>query len=289
MNATALALVVSGALIHATWNLFAKKASGGLPFVWLYGIVSLIAAAPFGLHAWRQAGQALDVLAWVAIAGSAALHLVYSLTLQKGYQAADFSIVYPTARGTGPMFAVVGAIVVLGEMPTLIGWIGILAIVGGILLISDAAKGLSFNSSKARTGLLWGVLTGLSIAAYTVVDGWAVKSLAIAPVLYYVLGLSLRTLLLAPKALGDRRALGEQWRRNARYILAVGLLSPLAYTLVLFAMTMAPLSYVAPARELSMLIGVLIGAKVLRESFTAARAIGTGLMLAGVVFLALAR
>jgi drug/metabolite transporter (DMT)-like permease len=225
----------------------------------------------------------------MAIAGSAALHLVYSLTLQKGYQAADFSIVYPTARGTGPMFAVVGAIVVLGEMPTLIGWIGILAIVGGILLISDAAKGLSFSSSKARTGLLWGVLTGLSIAAYTVVDGWAVKSLGLAPVLYYVLGLSLRTLLLAPKALGDRRALREQWRRNARYILAVGLLSPLAYTLVLFAMTMAPLSYVAPARELSMLIGVLIGAKVLRESFTPARAVGTGLMLTGVVCLALAR
>jgi len=289
MNTTAMALVVSGALIHATWNLFAKKASGGAPFVWLYGVVSLIAAFPFGLHAWQQEGQTLDALAWIAIACSAALHLVYSLTLQKGYQAGDFSIVYPTARGTGPMFAVVGAIVFLGETPSLVGWTGILAIIGGILLISDVAKGLSFSAGRARTGMLWGVLTGLSIAAYTVVDGWAVKSLGIAPVLYYVLGLSLRTVLLAPKALGDRRALREQWRRNARYVVVVGLLSPLAYTLILFAMTMAPLSYVAPARELSMLIGVLIGAKVLRESFTPARAVGTGLMLTGVVFLSLAK
>lgn len=240
------------------------------------------------MHAWQQEGQTLDTLAWIAIACSAALHLVYSLTLQKGYQAGDFSIVYPAARGTGPMFAVVGAIVFLGETPSLVGWVGILAIVAGILFIADVAKGMSFASSKVRTGMLWGVLTGLSIAGYTVVDGWAVKSLGIAPVLYYVLGLSLRTVLLAPKALGDRRVLREQWHRNARYIVAVGVLSPLAYTLILFAMTLAPLSYVAPARELSMLIGVLIGAKVLRESFTPARAIGTGLMLAGVVCLALA-
>lgn len=289
MNTAALALVVAGALLHALWNLFAKKASGGLPFVWLFGIVSLIVFLPFGVYAGIANWQQLGVQAWVAITASALIHVVYSLVLQKGYRESDFSIVYPLARGTGPLFAVFGAIAVLGEAPSFLGWLGILAILTGILLISGTAQVLFVASSKTRAGLLWGSLTGASIAAYTVVDGWAVKVLGISPVLYYVLGLALRSLVLTPRALSDMHAIRLQWRENGRYILAVGLLSPLAYTLVLFAMTMAPLSYVAPIRELSMLLGVLFGAKLLRESFSPSRAMGTACMVAGVIMLARAQ
>ncbi|HEY6895932.1 MAG TPA: DMT family transporter [Rhodocyclaceae bacterium] len=289
MNSAALSLVVAGALLHALWNLFAKKASGGLPFVWLFGIVSLVVSIPFGLSSWYTNSQQLTVQAWVAIAGSALVHVAYSLVLQKGYREGDFSVVYPLARGTGPLFAVFGAIVVLGEAPSLLGWIGILAILTGILLISGTAQALFVPSPKTRAGLLWGTLTGISIAAYTVIDGWTVKALGIAPMLYYVLGLILRTIILAPQALRDPHRLRSQWRMNNRYIIAVGVLSPFAYTFVLFAMTMAPLSYVAPIRELSMLLGVLFGAKLLRESFVPSRAIGTACMVAGVVMLARAQ
>lgn len=289
MNSAALALVVAGALLHALWNLFAKKASGGLPFVWLFGIVSLVVFLPFGVYSGFSNWQQLGVQAWIAIVASALIHVVYSLVLQQGYRESDFSIVYPLARGTGPLFAVFGAIAVLGEAPSLPGWLGILAILGGILLISGTAQVLFVPSPKARAGLLWGTLTGASIAAYTVVDGWAVKMLGISPVLYYVLGLALRTLILTPQALADMPAIRAQWQANGRYILAVGLLSPLAYTLVLFAMTMAPLSYVAPIREVSMLLGVLFGAKVLRESFSVSRAIGSACMVVGVILLARAQ
>lgn len=286
MNANALMLVVAGALLHAIWNLLAKKASGGLPFVWLFGIVSLAVALPFGLAAWSANSRQLTVLAWGAIAGSAVVHAVYSLVLQKGYRESDFSVVYPLARGTGPLFAVIGAIVVLGEAPSLLGWLGIFAVLVGILLISGAAQAVFVSSPRTRAGLLWGTITGASIAAYTVIDGWAVKALGIAPVLYYFLGLALRTLILAPQALRDLQGLRAQWRLNSRHIVAVGILSPLAYTLVLFAMTLAPLSYVAPIRELSMLLGVLFGARLLREAFNPARVIGTACMVAGVVMLA---
>jgi drug/metabolite transporter (DMT)-like permease len=289
MNSAALSLVVAGALLHALWNLFAKKASGGLPFVWLFGIVSLVAALPFGLTSWYANSHQLTVQAWAAIAGSALVHVAYSLVLQKGYRESDFSIVYPLARGTGPLFAVFGAIVVLGEAPSLLGWLGILAVLTGILLISGTAQLFSAPSPKVRAGLLWGTVTGISIAAYTVIDGWAVKALGISPVLYYVLGLTLRTIILAPQALRDLQGIRFQWRVNRRYIIAVGILSPLAYTLVLFAMTMAPLSYVAPIRELSMLLGVLFGAKLLRESFVPSRVIGTACMVAGVLMLARAQ
>lgn len=289
MNSAALNLVIFGALLHALWNLFAKKASGGLPFVWLFGVVSLVVALPFGLFSWFSNAQQLTAQAWIAIVGSALVHVAYSLVLQKGYRESDFSVVYPLARGTGPLFAVIGAIVVLGEAPSLLGWVGIFAILAGILLISGTTQRLATSSSKVRSGLTWGTLTGLSIAAYTLIDGWAVKVLGISPVLYYLIGLALRTAILALQALRNPPGLLSQWRVNARYIVAVGVLSPLAYTLVLFAMTMAPLSYVAPVRELSMLVGVLFGAKLLRESFIPSRVIGTACMVAGVIALARAQ
>ena len=288
MSLDALILVVTGALIHALWNFFSKKASGGPLFVWLYGLVSLAVAAPVGVFAWlhgpRPAGFALPA----AALASAVLHLVYSLVLQQGYRLCDFSVVYPLARGTGPLFSVFGAILLIGETPSLKGWIGIGAILVGILTIAGGRRLVGLGNASSPKGVGWGALTGLFVAAYTVVDGWAVKVLGLPPVLFYVSGLALRTALLAPAALSRPAELREQWRRNRRYILTVGALSPLAYTLVLFAMARAPLSYVAPARELSMMIGMLLGAQLLREQDVGARMAGTALMVAGVVMLALA-
>lgn len=288
MSLEALILVVAGALLHAFWNFFAKKASGGLPFVWLFGIVSIATAFPFGIASWLENSDQLNTTAWLAIVASALAHVIYSLVLQQGYRASNFSIVYPLARGSGPLFSIAGAIIFFGESPNLPGWLGIAAIILGILLISCGA-GLHPASGKILPGLIWGCLTGLFIGLYTLIDGWAVKTLAMAPVLYYVLGLGLRTLILAPPALKRPQLLLRQWRENRRYIIAVGILSPLAYTLVLFAMTKAKLSYVAPVREVSMLAGVFFGASLLRESFTRVRVIGMFLMVAGVVLLAMTR
>lgn len=288
MNSVALSLVISGALLHALWNLCAKKAAGGLPFVWLFGLVSLLVALPFGWVSWSANAAQLSGAAWLAIAASALVHALYSLVLQKGYRASDFSLVYPLARGTGPLFAVFGAILMLGEVPNFLGWLGIVAVLLGIVLIAGLTQAFTLPSEKMRAGFVWGGLTGLCIAGYTLIDGWAVKTLGLAPVLYYFLGLLLRSLLLAPQALRRPQALCEQWRANRFYIIAVGVLAPLAYTLVLFAMTMAPLSYVAPVRELSMLLGVVLGARLLREAFVPSRVIGTVCMVVGVVLLALA-
>lgn len=288
MSTTTLALVVTGAFLHAIWNLFAKKAAGGAPFVWLYGLVSLVVASPLVLYEFLDGKAIAGPAAWLAVVFSAGAHLVYSLTLQQGYRASDFSVVYPVARGSGPLFAVLGAILLLGERPSLLGGLGIGLIVLGIALVADMRAGLRAHSAKARAGLRWGAVTGVSIAAYTIVDGWAVRMLAVAPIAYYISGLFFRSLLLAPGALRAPAALREQWRRNAKSIVVVGILSPAAYLLVLYAMRMAPVSYIAPARELSMLLGVLFGARLLRETLTPSRLLGTALLLAGVTCLAVA-
>ena len=287
MDSIALILVITGALCHAAWNLLAKKASGGLPFVFLFGVVASTAALPFAVWAWHENPLPLTWLAWAAIAGSALMHAVYSLVLQQGYRNSDFSVVYPLARGTGPLFSVTAAIALLGEMPNQAGWIGILALLAGIFLISGAHRIHRAATERARAGLFWGSLTGLCIAAYMVIDGWAIKVLGLSPLLFYVLCLGLRTVILAPQALRNMPALRAEWLRSRRYIIAVGLLSPLAYLLVLFAVQRAPLSYVAPMRELSMLVGVYLGTRLLREALLPSRLIGTAFMIAGIVALAL--
>lgn len=286
MSLTALILVVTGALLHAVWNLLAKQAAGGLPFVWLFGLVSLLVALPFGVSSWQAQPQVLSVEAWAAVVGSGLVHVAYSLALQRGYREADFSVVYPLARGTGPLFAVIGAIVVLGERPSLIGALGIAALLVGIVLISGSTTLLRAPAARLHAGLTWGSLTGLSIAVYTVIDGWAMRSLGVAPVLYYTLGLLLRTIILAPQALRSTQALRQQWQQHQLQIIGVGVLSPLAYTLILFAMTLAPLSYVAPLRELSMLLGMVFAARVFHESLQPSRMVGTACMIAGVILLA---
>lgn len=285
MNTEALALVLLGALLHAVWNLSAKKASGGVAFVWLFGLVSLVCATPVGLFAWFYTPHSFNIKIWSTILASATVHVLYSIVLQKGYQKSDFSIVYPLARGTGPLFSVIAAVVILGEMPGVMGWLSIGFILVGILLIAGIPQLLKSTDKRLPKGMLWGALTGATIAVYTVIDGYAVKVLGISPVIYYILGLALRSAFIAPAVLRSPQLLKDQWEKNRRYIIIVGVLSPLAYTLVLYAMLKAPLSYVAPVRELSMMVGVFVGVRLLREQYLLSRMVGTALMVLGVIML----
>lgn len=290
MSASALALVLTGAICHALWNIMAKKASGGLAFVWLFGLVSVVAAAPLAAWVYWDRPQQFDGLMWLAALGSGLVHVLYSLVLQQGYRSSDFSVVYLVARGTGPMLSVLAAVALLNERPSALGWLGVAVVLAGIFVSAGATEILLGDKrlQQRHLGVLWGLLTGMFIAGYTVIDGWAIKSLGMAPLLFYGVGLLFRTVLLTPFALRQPAALRSQWQTQRRAILVVGLLSPAAYTLVLFAVQLAPLSYVAPVREISMLIGTLFGAKLLKESVKPSQIVGAALMLGGVAALALA-
>jgi len=284
MSATALALVLAGACCHAIWNIVAKKAGGGLAFVWLFGLVSVVAATPIVYWTWTAHPQTFSRAMWFAALGSGLVHVVYSLVLQKAYRESDFAVVYPVARGSGPMFSVVAAIVLLGETPSLLGWISVAAILGGVFVSAGAVDLLrGTKSSKRQLGVLWGIVTGVFIACYTVIDGWAIKSLGMAPILFYAVGLAFRALLLAPFALLRTDELVSQWRAQRRAIVIVGLLSPAAYTLVLLAVQIAPLSYIAPVREISMLVGTFVGASLLKEAVKPSQVVGAAIMLLGVI------
>ena len=292
MSPAVLALVLTGAACHAVWNIMAKRVAGGVAFVWLFGCVSVALTLPVALWmGWAHPDQAFDLRMALAAFASGLLHVVYSLVLQRGYRVGDFAVVYPVARGTGPLLSVMGAVVLMGESPGLLGWLGMALVVGGLFLTAgglDALTARGGDVSRRRQGALWGVLTGLCIAGYTVLDGWAVRTLGMSPVLYYAAGLLCRTVLLAPWAWRLRGTLGGEWRQHRNAILTVGALSPLAYLLVLLAIQHAPLSHVAPVREVSMLIGTLLGARLLKETLRVSQVAGASLMLIGVASLALA-
>jgi drug/metabolite transporter (DMT)-like permease len=292
MPAGALALVLTAALLHALWNFAAKKAGGDHRFALVSALmVSMLwlpVAAWFG---WRELPR-WGLAEWGLVLASAVVHLVYFTVLLMGYRVADLTVVYPVARGSGPLLSALGAVLLLGETLSPVGGAGVLAVCGGVFLIAGG-PGLwrRAHESEARArvlaGLRWGALTGALIAGYTVLDGYAVKVLLIGPVLLDYIGNLLRVPFLLPGALIDRAGFAAAWRTQWRHALVVATLGPLAYVLVLYAMTMAPLSHVAPAREVSMLFAALIGGRLLGEGDRGWRLAGAAFIALGVAALAL--
>jgi len=164
--------------------------------------------------------------------------------------------------------------------------LGLVLIVAGILLVA----GLTREPHRAPLkGIYFGLLTGLFIASYTVNDGWAVKVLAISPFIVDFTGNCLRIVILTPIAWRDRTAAMRELREYAGPAAVVSVLGPLGYILVLFAMRIAPISHIAPARELATLAGAYMGSRLLSERTTPERVIGAVCIVVGVVSLSFAR
>ncbi len=285
MPLTALAFVLLAACTHAIWNLAAKRASGSHHFVFWYSVVSAVIYLPVIVYLIITTRPDFGHLQWLALLGSSLLHVGYSMTLQAGYRHADLSLVYPLARGSGPLLSFFLAVTLLGESISWQSVLGVVLIVGGILLVT----GLFVTGQRERGKvILYGLGTGCFIACYTINDGWAVKVLLISPFFVDYTGNLFRALVLAPSAWRDRATTLAEFPRFRHSILTVSLLGPLGYILVLYAMQLAPVSHVAPARELSTLVGTWIGARLLREKSGPARLAGAACIVAGVVALALA-
>ena len=215
------------------------------------------------------------------MAGSGCLHSLYFTALQRGYAKGDLSVVYPLARGTGPALSVLGAVVILGERPGPVALFGAALVVAAVLSLAGAG-----HRRPNRAAIVFALLTGVTIAAYTLWDAHAVEDLAQPTIAYYWGSEVARAFILATPALRDRPGLRTALAHDRKAILAVGLLSPLAYILVLVALTMAPVSLVAPGREASIVIASLLGTRVLGEGDPARRGAAAATILVGIVCLA---
>ena len=289
MSALAFALVIGAALSHAAWNIIAHGISrAGMPFLWWGAVGSTVVwagAIPFtgGIGA-SDLGSFL-----LGVGVSAVLHVGYMFVLQRGYQEGNLSTVYATARGTGPFLSVIIAVLLLGERPSVLALVGVAAVIAGVVAIGLVDRGGRGDAGRRiDPGLVFGVLTGVAIAIYTIWDTHAVRTWGLSPVAFMV-GTTLLQVPFYSLAVGVRgqwaavRMLGRaQWRR----IVAFGVLSPLSYILVLTAIQIAPVALVAPLREVSVVIVSLFGVLVLRESRPWWRVGASAVVVAGIVLLA---
>ncbi|WP_116114587.1 EamA family transporter [Amycolatopsis ruanii] len=285
MNGTALGLVLLAAVVHAGWNLAAKRVAAGARFVFLYYTVSAVVCAPVAVVALVAEGQHPQWTWLVAALLTAVFHIAYSIVLQRGYRVGDLSVVYPLARGSGPLLSVLAAVVLLGERPGWLGLAGAFLVVAGVLVIGLGSRSAA-DARARRAGVWYGLLTGVAIAAYTLWDDHAVNALAVPPLTYFAAGSVLQSLLLAPAAMRAGGRIGALWRSHWREAVIVGVLSPVAYLLVLYAMRMAPISLVAPAREVSIVLGGLAALLVLDEPHPVRRLAGSVVVLAGIAAIA---
>jgi drug/metabolite transporter (DMT)-like permease len=303
MPLSALALVLTAALLHALWNIAAKRAGGDVRFAFITAVLVCLLWLPLAgwfaareLHRWGW-------LEWLVVAASAAVHTVYFLTLLKGYRKADLTVVYPVARGSAPLVTVFCAVALLGEPLSATGLVGVLTVCAGVFLIaggprllgafgaphhdSDAqANTRAHTRARARAGVAWGAATGILIAGYSVIDAYAVKVLLVGPILLDYVGNLLRLPILAPMVWRHPEGLLPAWRQFWKPALVVAVFGPLGYVLVLYALTFAPLSHVAPARELSTLLAALLGGKLLGEGDRSLRIVGAGCIAVGIGALA---
>jgi len=286
----AIALIVAAAFVHAAWNYLAKRVGGSPVFVWLFAAVSALLYAPLALIILVSQNVTLDATRGGFIVGSGVIHALYFLALQRGYSVGDLSLVYPLARGTGPLLSTLAAILFFGEHPSFLALVGTGLVVAGVFLLTWSATA-RVAARAARQQRAWaigyGLLTGILIATYTLWDKQAVSALMIPPLVYENLAAFSRALILAPLGLRNWDRVRFEWRVHRKEILGVAFLSPLSYLLVLTAMITTPVSYVAPARELSILIGAFIGARFLSEGDVRRRLTAAGAIAAGVIALAL--
>jgi drug/metabolite transporter (DMT)-like permease len=286
MTLLALGLVLISAVCHATWNYLAKRiGGGGVPFIWLIAAGAALLYAPIGIAVWLIERPVMGVGQFAFIVGSAVIHLVYFVLLTRGYRTGDLSMVYPLARGTGPLLSTLGAILLLGERPLPVALVGAVLIAASIIILT----GNPYRLWQARTdgGIGYALLTGLTIAVYTLWDKQAVTLMLIPPLMFDWLSNVTRAVLLYPYVRGQWDKVQHHWQHHRREVMGVALLSSLSYILVLTALTFSPVTYIAPAREMSIVIGAYLGSRLLAEQESRRRSAAAVVMMLGVMALAL--
>ncbi|MCU4296211.1 hypothetical protein D3I60_03785 [Brevibacterium permense] len=296
MTFSVLGLVLIASVAHAVWNLAAKSVTGkGFAFVLAYHGLSAILLAPLAIVIIATGTQSLNWGLVGAAALSAIFHIAYSVALQSGYDHAPLGVVYPTARGTGPVVTIIIAVAFLGERPTLAEAAGAFTVIAGIAVVTIRPRGGDGPTSShgLRRGLAWGGLIGAFIASYTLWDDFAVNHVSDSPLLYFAVseacvGLIMTAGVFALPGGREKRAdFGEILTSHKRALVTVAILSPLAYVLVLYAMQQAPVALVAPVRETSIIVGTLLAWWFFGERNVVLKLAGALIVVLGIGLIAL--
>ena len=288
MSPAAIALILAAAIAHASWNLFSKQAAttGAAFFLWLLAASATVIYLPVVLISVLVTEPHLTGLCWVFMVGTGVLQAAYFLFLQLGYRLGDLSMVYPIGRGSGALLAAIAGIVLLGERPAPIAIAGIALIIGGVVAISLPGRNSPVTTGTSAKAVGFALVTGTFIATYTIWDKYAVATLHTPPVLQGYAAFPFMATVFWPFVARDRARVGRVWRDFRPQVIGAALLAPLAYILVLAALSFTAVSAIAPAREVSVLFGVLLGRRLLGEGGAARRLAAAAAIVAGIIAIA---
>ena len=272
----AVSLILVSAILHAIVNILTKRADDKYAMRLLIGVLSAIAVAPMLFFLPLPRGLAV----WCLL-GTAFVHAFYELLLVKSYETSDFSAVYPVARGTGPLFTAIGAMLVLHEHPPLVQLLGIALVCGGVIAI-----GISHRASEGiRKGLGYALATGVTIGCYTLIDATGVRSVpvALSYILWFFLVHGVMVLVTAPGIRGASVIANarKQWRLG----LVVALLSDVSYGAAMLAWRYGATAKLAALRETSVLFGTALTMSFLGETMTPRRWLAAGVIVLGAIML----
>jgi drug/metabolite transporter (DMT)-like permease len=292
MPLRAVLLVLLSCFLHAWWNLLLKRARNKLAFTALYLPSACVLCLPVFL--WLAPAARIPSAGWGCIAATSVVYFGYFVGLAMAYQGGELSVMYPLTRGLGPALAFVGGVVVLSERPSGLGALGAALILCGVWALhwqgrSAARLGVPLKALLMPSSLA-ALFVGFTYSTYSLIDKVGVGRLHINPLVYIYLTYVGSSLFVIPwlTCREGVDALRAEWRLNAASAAAVGVLNYVAYGMVLYAMSLpnTPVSYVVPLRTVSVLIGVLLGVRVLGEGRLAAKLVGALFMMAGIVLMA---
>ncbi len=272
INATVLTLVLGAAILHASWNALVKVEGDHLVvlggFVATHAMVSAVGIWFFPLP---------NAAAWPYILASAAVHNLYKLLLSQAYRHGDFGLVYPIARGAAPLVVALFAWLWLGETLPPTGIIAVLIMAGAILSLTRRG-----GASPRAVGFALG--TGLMIATYTVIDGTGARTLG-NPHSYFLWMVLIDAVLFIPVVCALRENAIQRIVRSWRPVLIAGLMSVVAYWLVIWALSQSPMALVSAVRETSVVFAALIATVLLKEGNARHRILAAIAVAFGIVLL----
>ena len=288
MPAGALVLVLAAAVLHVGWNALAKRGRNQICFLWSAQTAAGMLFVPAAVWLIVVDGVPLGALPFVVATG--ALHAFYFYALGRSYRAGAFSLVYPVARGLGVALVPLLALGLFDERPSPLGALGVGLVVAGIVVLQRTTHGWGGGAARlgrVGPGTAWAVLTGLTIACYSLVDKAGVARMHPLP---YVTLLGFGAgLLMLPAVRGSGDALRQEWATNWRSILAASTMTLTSYLMILFAFRLSKVSYVVAAREISIVLSAVIGSVWFKEGPLGPRLAGAAVVAAGVVCVALAK
>ena len=276
----AVALLFGSAFLHTAWNLLLKQADEKYLTTWWAILLGSAVFLPFLIFTGLPARAA-----WPYLLTSVLVESAYYVLLPMAYQEADFSLVYPLARGAAPALIATWSVLFLGERLTLPGLLGLGLMVVGLLVVGSSNLLQVHGAKPHLRGIFLALSLALLISIYSTIDGAAVKQTPAFP--YAVLVFFLAPVFTSPLVLHRygwptlRAALTRQRLR----ILGIGLLTVCAYLLALAAYAMAPVSYVGAIREISVVLGAAAGWLFLSERLGGWRVAGAVIIFGGLILI----